>query len=526
VSAENEYESIVRWLGKPEVYGPSVGQVQHVETHISHVFIAGDYVYKLKKSVRFDFLDFSTAEARERACSEEVRLNRRLAPGIYLGVLPITRGAEGGYEIGGKGAAVEWLVQMRRLPTELTLEALQQRGKLEPQHIDRLADVLVRFYGSLQPLPLAPHEYLERCRAHVRGNQRELLAVRHHLPKGLIERVHAFQLQLLALQPELFQARASAGRIVEGHGDLRPEHICLGEPAVIFDCIEFSRDFRSLDVADELAFLAAECDFLGANWVGPRLLEAYQQASGDRSPPLLVDFYKSYRACVRAKVAALRADQLDRAGQAAAGHEAAARLAWADRYAAAWARPLMLVVGGLAGTGKSTLAAALADACGAELLRTDVIRQEVFGLARSGGLDDEMYSSEARNRVYQELFRRAAALHADRVSIVLDGTFSTAALIAQSRSIAVHPRSIWLAIECVCPPEVARRRIAHRLAEGRDASEARPEIHDAQRQRWETWPHELPQTRVDTTRPLDEQVEHVVAALRARAAHENGPVAG
>jgi aminoglycoside phosphotransferase family enzyme len=135
---------------------------------------------------------------------------------------------------------VDWVVEMRRVPTELTLDALHPRGKLRPEHIDRLAETLVLFYLSLKPLPLTTQQYRERCSSHVRGNLRELLAVKHHLPRGVVERVHGFQIQLLRLRPALFEERVRAGRIVEGHGDLRPEHICLSDPIAIFDCIEFS----------------------------------------------------------------------------------------------------------------------------------------------------------------------------------------------------------------------------------------------------------------------------------------------
>jgi hypothetical protein len=203
---------------------------------------------------------------------------------------------------------------MRRLPTERTLEAL------------------VRY---------APAESRDRFALHVQDNRRELLTAGHYLPPALALRSCGFQLQLVRLRPELLDERVRARRIVEGHGDLRPEHICFSEPIAIFDCIEFSKEFRTLDVANELAFLAAECDFLRAEWVGPQLLQAYQERSGDRVPGLLWSFYKSYRACVRAKVAALRADQLAGALQAAAAREAQRHLQLADQYAAAWHAPLV-----------------------------------------------------------------------------------------------------------------------------------------------------------------------------------------
>jgi predicted kinase len=337
-----------------------------------------------------------------------------------------------------------------------------------------------------------------------------------------VERVHGFQLQLLLLRAELFKERVRAGRIVDGHGDLRPEHICLCDPIAIFDCIEFNPDFRRIDIADELAFLAAECDFLSAEWVGSQLLRAYQDQSGDLLAPVLLNFYKSYRACVRAKVAALRADQLPGTSQEVAVAEAHRHLALADGYADSWLRPLVIVVGGLAGTGKSTLATALADALGAELLRTDVFRQDIFDTGSNPvEADSGIYRLESRERVYDELFRRAAALHGDRISVVLDGTFSTEALLHKARDLASHPRSVFLAIECICPQKVAHERIERRLTEARDASDARPEIHDIQRMRWETWPADVPQLRVDSEQPLNKQVESVIAAA-TKTFHAHG----
>jgi uncharacterized protein len=513
MTTQAEHEALVRWIQEPESYATGPARVQHMETHISDVFLVGRDVFKLKKPVRYDFLDFSTVAAREHACREELRLNRRLAPDAYLGVVPITTTTDGKYQIGGDGPPIDWLVHMRRLPTEMTLDSLLARGELAPEHIDRLSDVLVRFYQSLAPLPMTPPEYRERCLAHVRGNLRELISVKHHLPRGIVERVHNVQLQFLLLQPEIVEQRAADGRIVDGHGDLRPEHICLGNDVVIFDCIEFSAEFRSIDAADELAFLAAECDCLGADWIGPRLFAAYERQTRDRPPPMLVDFYKSYRACVRAKVAALRADQLHGAEQNKLAAEASRHLGFADRYSSPWLRPLVLVVGGLSGTGKTTLATLLAEAFGAELLRTDIIRQQLFAAPEQAAIDGGIYSPAQRERVYDELLRRAAAFHADRISVVLDGTFSAAELLRRAWSQMVDPRSIFLAVECICPPAIAQDRISRRLAAGRDASAARPEIYDVQQRHWESWPREIPHIRIDTTTPPESQLDLVLAKL-------------
>jgi aminoglycoside phosphotransferase family enzyme/predicted kinase len=521
MDALSQHEAIVRWLAGTEAYPHRPDGVQHVETHISHVFLAGEYVYKLKKPVRYDFLDFSTAAAREHACREELRLNRRLASDTYIDVLPVVRDASGGFLWQGPGEVVDWVVQMRRLPTELTLDSLVRRDELRPEQIDRLAQKLARFYSSLPPLSLAAGEYRQHCLAHVGGNLRELLVVKHRLPRGVVERVHGFQLQLLRLRPAIFDDRVSAGRIVEGHGDLRPEHIVLGNEIVIFDCLEFSPDLRRLDLADELSFLAAECDFLDAEWVGPRLFQAYEAQSGDRLSGVLIDFYKSYRACVRAKVAALRAEQL--AGSSSEAAQTAAEemhrhLSLADRYVAPRLRPLLVVVGGLSGTGKTTLARAVAEALGGELLRTDILRREVFGdHAHAAAADAGIYQPAARLRVYERLFSRAAEGLAHQASVVLDGTFSTIDALAQAQRLAGESNSELLAIECFCRPETAQERIRRRLADGSDASQARPEIHVLQKEQWQPWPADIPQVRIDTEQPLEKQIEQVMAALAAKS---------
>jgi aminoglycoside phosphotransferase family enzyme/predicted kinase len=528
-SAEPSTSDLTAWLLRPGTYTHAPARVEHLETHISHVFLAGDVVYKLKKPVRYDFLDFTTLAAREEACREELRLNRRLAPDAYLAIVPVLRTHGGELRLGGEHEhgqdepIVDWLVKMRRLPTDQSLEALAQRGELQPAHIDRLANTLAGFYGSLERLPISPDEYRTRTLAHVRGNRQALLetselfgpeTVEGASPAAVIRRVSGFQLTLLQLAPQLFDDRVRAGKVVDGHGDLRPEHICLTDPVAIFDCIEFSADFRRIDVADELAFLAAECDFLGVPWVGPQILERYQELSGDEVPAVLLDFYKTYRACVRAKVAALRAQQLKGEMQANAIAEAGRHLKLADQYAAPWLAPLVIIVGGLAGTGKSTLAAAIAEAYGAELLRTDTIRQELFGKSSSStAVDAGIYRPEARQQVYNELFARAASWHRRGVSVVLDGTFATAESVRRAEQLAVQRRALFLAVECVCSPEVARARIERRLAEGRDASEARPELHRVQQARWEPWPETTTQLQVNTEQPIHEQVTQLTKTL-------------
>ena len=506
----NSTNAVVAWLSRVEAYPHRPANVQHIETHISHVFLAGPLVFKLKKPARFDFLDYSTLAQREQACRDELRLNRRLAASSYLQVLPVTRLDDLHFEFDGPGQIVDWVVQMRRLPTEHALDALIRRAEVTPEHIALLSQVLVRFYRSQEPLSLEPLAYSDRVRAHVAANARELSAATHHLSAELVDRVHHFQLQTLTCHHELFNRRVVEQRLCEGHGDLRPEHICFADDGsvIIFDCIEFSEDLRRVDCLDELAFLAAECDFLGAQWIGPQLRKAYEVGCDDSVTDRLWSFYKSYRAAVRAKIAALRAEQLcDEFERQTAIGEAVRHLSLADEYGRPWLAPLAIVVGGLSGTGKSTLARAIAERLGARLLRTDSLRQQMFGDGQTPPFQENaLYGQEARESVYTRLIEQAAGDLQAGISVVLDGTFGLSTAIQHVQTLTTRWGYRVAGIECTCPSHVARARIAYRLAKGNDPSQARPETHDLQQSQWQPWPPSLAQLRIDTQEPVSLQL--------------------
>ncbi len=368
-------ERVVALLNK------SATQVEVIQTHLSQVFLTDRHVYKLKKPVKFPFVDFSTLGKRERACRDEVRLNRRLAPGTYLDVVPITQGRYGELRLGGEGEVLDWLVKMRRLPADRALDELIRDGRLTDGDKLRLVAALTAIYEQMPPLTLTTDEYLRRLRQQVRDNFRELTAASGGVSSPSIRRVHAAQLRLLAIDGEMFRRRVLDGRLVDGHGDLRPEHIYLTVPPTIIDCLEFSSELRQLDVADELSFLAMECEQLGAATVGQAVLDAYQRQSGDDLPAQLLAYYKSYRACVRAKVSLIREAQANAPDAAEFHRQAADYLDLADDYASQLGPPHLIVLGGLMGSGKTTLANALAEALGCEVLRTDLIRREMFGPA-------------------------------------------------------------------------------------------------------------------------------------------------
>ena len=551
------------------------------ETHISLVYCVGDRVHKLKKPVKLDFLDFSTREKRHQACEAELRLNRRLGPDVYLGVHPIVRGAnglqigdahhdggeDGGEDGGDESEVVDWVVTMKRLRDEQTLQSRMDQGAVGENDVAAVSCALWEFFRTQGAAPVTVEEYLARFDHHIRDNRASLLA--HHPRVELdaaheagdreqsaaIRRIHTSLLQFLHTHHDQMRQRVAEGRIIEAHGDLRPEHVYLSFAGPVFlDCIEFSEEFRTNDMLDEICFLAMECERQSgamddqAAEVGRRLLEHYRMASNDAASPELAAFYKCYRACVRAKVACLRASQLrvsqvspDAASDDASRAEreliqlADRYIQLADDYAMKLGRPTLFIVRGLAGTGKSTVARALAERLACEHFQTDVLRQEVFDADRSpDGADHNqgVYSLQSRWLVYQQLLSRGAAeLRAGR-SVVLDGAF----LSRQSRQEAiamaatVRPRSaqcdvdcdddcddgagdVWL-VNCDCPQEVAERRILERLRDPCSPSEATVETHRQQREEEEPLGSNIRGSRVETTHRVEALVDSILDQLR------------
>ena len=508
-------DQLCRFLTSPQAYPEPTTQVKRLETHISHVFVTDRFAYKLKKPVRFDFLDFSTVDMRQQACLAELQLNRRLASDVYLDVLPITRSATRAFQIGGDGEVVDWIVKMRRINDSDTLLAAIRQRTVSSTAIASLASLLATFYRNQPPISLSADDYRAHIEQHVRGNLTELLCDEHRFSPHEVRRIHSAQLIFLSLHPDIFDARIAADRVVDGHGDLRPEHIYLTTPPVIIDCIEFNAEFRQIDVLDELSFLETECTLLHAEETGTAIREGCSAILGDQPPEKLAAFYKSYRACVRAKVAVLRARQL--VPSMAEEQLALARqyLELADQFDQALGPPLLLLVRGLSGTGKSTIAQALANQLEIEMLQTDTVRQELVNAGRlTGGIQTAKYSAENRQRVYDEMLSSAEQLLVQRSSVILDGTFlsrNQRDLVAQ---LAKRCHARWLIIHCQCPFEVAQQRIAARLQRGTSLSEARPELIEEQLIADEHDLSEWPAMQCDTTRAVPVLVQEIVERLR------------
>lgn len=294
------------FLQRSEAYGAAAQHPQCIETHMSWLFLVGDRVYKLKKPVRFPFLDFSTLKAREFYCREEVRLNRRLAPGVYLGLMAL-QWHDGVFELRPEALAsspentVDWLVCMQRLPKDRMLDQLIGQGRVAPGEVDALVGVLGAFYRAAPPSTLRPDDYLARFQYEQAANREVLLRPQFHLPDAALA-LDRLDLALVRWAG-LLRERVRSQHVLDGHGDLRPEHVCLLQPPVVIDCLEFNPQLRQADPFEELAYLGMECDMAGAPWIGPRLVSGCAAALEDSPPAALVQLHTAYRALVRARLA-------------------------------------------------------------------------------------------------------------------------------------------------------------------------------------------------------------------------------
>ena len=299
---EAEQQAVLDFLADPASYPGHPASVEIIETHMSRVFLAGARVYKLKKPIRLSFVDFTGLEARRRNCEREFALNQQLAPGVYLEVVPLNCGNEGVISFGGTGQTVEWLLVMRRLNRDRLLDHALRRGAATPSDIARLCDLLAAFYARAPRIECEPETLIEWWRESIGLAERSLTDTAFHLPQAEVARVVRALWDFLARDSQCLPARLAGRHIVDGHGDLRPEHVWLGPRPLVIDRLEFDDRLRWGDPFDEAGFLGLECEMLGAPWVGRALIHRLARLLNDAPPERLLRFYRCYRAALRARL--------------------------------------------------------------------------------------------------------------------------------------------------------------------------------------------------------------------------------
>jgi uncharacterized protein len=474
------------------------------ETHSAIVLFMGDLAYKVKKPVDLGFLDFRTEPARLAVCHREVDLNRRLAPDVYLGVADVT---------GPDGDVCDHLVVMRRMPDDRRLSTLVRQHAAVEHDVRRVAHMVAAFHARSERSALISEQ---GSRDALRGRWVATFDQLRPFHGGVLAPEVAVDVERLTLRylegrDPLFASRIERGFVVDGHADLLTDDIfCLPDGPRILDCLEFDDQLRFLDGLDDAAFLGMDLERLGAPELAAKFLGWYVEYAGDPAPPSLLHHYLAYRAYVRAKVACLRAAQ----GDAAAVDEAGEHADLAHRHLATAAVTLVLV-GGLPGTGKSTLAGALADELGMAVLGSDRLRKELAGLSPESHAPapyhSGLYAPAWTERTYAELLTRAEKLLALGESVVLDASWSDQRWRDAATAVAERAQADLVALRCVAPPELAAERLSSRSG----ISDADESIAAAMRADTDPWPDA---SEVDTTTSVVDTVRHAAAQVRPKPA--------
>ena len=465
----SQQTKIFQAMARPEFYPHPVTQVEQRETHISKVFLTGQYVYKIKKAVNLEFLDYTSLSKRKFYCQQETILNRRLSHDIYMGVVAITL-KDGGYFLEGPGEVVEYAVKMRQLHEQCSLMRLLRHGKMSRETTEQLALKLAEFYDQAHTGEgIDSYGAWETIWANCEENFRQTDRFAGNLlDERMFQVIRMATRSFLHRRKVLFEQRITAGKIRDCHGDLRSDHIYFTDGIQIIDCIEFNKRFRYADITSDLAFLVMDLDYEGFPKTARHLLDCYVRYADDADVFVLIDFYKCYRAFVRAKVNCLRlADNaLGEWEKSRLRRETDRFLNLAYAYAILYTRPTIWVLCGMVASGKSTIATELSGKLGIGVLRSDLIRKELFGLQPDDLVDvpfeEGIYSKGTRSLTYGKLLMLAQEEIAKGVSVILDATFSSQHQRSEALRLARDMDANIIFIECTSPVKVLKDRLLKR----------------------------------------------------------------
>jgi len=499
------HPKLVEAMSHPDFYPHQPEQVELIQTHISYIFIAGNYVYKVKKPVDFGFLDFTTLDKRKFYCREELRLNRRLAPTVYLEIVEIGEDAGGNIALGVTDRIVEYAVKMVKIPQSGMLKILLQQGKVDRSIMNVIARKLVHFHrdavtgGAIDEIGGVET---------IRRNHDENFAQTEHyinitIPERQCHFVKAYIYSFIDEHHDLLTGRVADHRIRDCHGDLHLEHICIMDSGdvphneynpddiVIFDCIEFNERFRYEDVAAEVAFLAMDLDYNGYPEYADTFVDAYIKHSGDCEIGRILNFYKCYYAYVRGKVVGFRIHdnsiRLEEREEAA--HTASRYFDLAYTYAARPEKPTLILMAGLMGTGKSVRAQFIAPRLGADIIQTDVLRKEVLNIVPTEQHYEDfgkgIYGDEFTRKTYDRALTFASEKLREGKSVIIDASYKNRRNRQEASETAKNLQADFFVIECICPDDLIRKRLDARMSNKKEASDGRWEIYQAQKESFE-----------------------------------------
>lgn len=528
-SQGHDRQRLIASLLDPTSYPHDVaGPVERISTHISDVFLAGDFAYKVKKPVNFGFCDFSTPELRERLSHRELELNQRLSDGVYLSVEPVNLDeATGRYGIGGSGETVDWALKMRRLSVEDQLDTALDQERAGATEIRRIGRLLADFHRDAPPAP-AEYGTVEAVSHIVLGNlDRVAEHARPELDREAFANISAYSRAFLDHRGTLIEQRRAANMPRMCHGDLHAGNIFFEQrsgdaPAIqVIDCIEFNDSFVYVDPVADLAFLSMDLKRIGRRDLADELMNSYLAASGDEGAKPLMPFYESYRAMVRCMASSIMAQQSD--GEARSRHteNASEYLRLATEILARDRPQFLAVTAGVTGSGKSTVAGLVARKWNAVHLQTDAIRRELAGIGPTERSGSEafggIYTAEMSRRTYEELRSRAAAALAEGKSVIMDGTHLQRRFRESSLDIGRRAGVMTLVLECSLSHPEAIDRLERRYASGESVSEGRPEIHARHIKTWQPVADDEADAvaRIDTDGPQDELASEVFGRLWA-----------
>ncbi|HJV65750.1 MAG TPA: AAA family ATPase [Geomonas sp.] len=511
---------LLKSLLKQNAYPEPTATVSLIETHVSFIFLTDHFVYKVKKPVDFGFLNFTTIEYRRFYCEEEVRLNRRLCPEIYLGVVELYETGEGAsFKEGGR--LLDYAVKMKRLPQERMLDHLLAQGEVNAATMASLARFIARFHAGAARGP-----QIDACgsigviRENWEENFRQAAPFAGEtIRQSDLDLIRTFVEEFLSRHGELFETRVRDGFIRECDGDLHPGNICLAGDICIFDCIEFNERFRYTDVAADIAFLLMDLEFAGHPELCRPFLKAYREAGGEPGPVPLLDFYRGYRAFIRGKIHSFRLretgvppEQLDKAREASLRYFRLSRgFALRERLS-----PTLILTCGPMGSGKSTLARELSFQLGLPLAQSDAVRKQLAGpvasRGASAGYQEGIYAASFNQATYDQLFQAASEALGAGSGVVVDATFRRRSDRERFRRLAAELGVGFAVLETGCPTRLIRERLEKRQQNPAELSDGR----------WELFPQQLAEfeataagesVKIDSALPLPDEVDQALRGL-------------